>query len=353
MIETLLFGFIKLLLVILVMLWIIIGVSIIYRRRRTRKLQLIETTFADVISKFLYPLPGENIDHIYIQRRFRKIGVIDSKPKNVQYLIDLMIRTQRSLLGINYEKLVILFTQIPPYGASASKINSRKWYIKARGIREIYEMNQIRYVKQIIKESNNVNIYVRREAQIALVIFLGWESLRFLSYLKRKMTLWQQIKIVEKLHDLHPKPNLKYLQRAYGSDKTYANELVMRIIRKFNLITEIDYILKHIDNFNFETRESAIYCISSFYLSEEQLIVLKEKFFNIPKTAQQILLMKYIDKISFEKDLVFYKKLLNSSNELISLSSAEILWNNGFQEEVQEFYYGQYSRHPINVLDSV
>lgn len=353
MIETLLIGFIEFLLVIMVVLWITIGVSIIYRRRKTRNLQLIETTFADVISKFLYPLPGENIDHIQIQRRFRNVGVVTSKPKNVQYLIDLMIRTQRSMLGTNYEKLVILFNQIPPYGASASKLNSTKWYIKARGVREIYEMDQKRYVKQIIKARNNPNIYVRREAQIALVVFLGWESLRFLSYLKRKMTLWQQIKIVEKLYALHPKPNLKHLQRAYNSDKTYANGLVMRIIRKFNLITEIDYILIHIDNFNFETRKSAIYCISSFYLSEEQLIILKEKFFNIKNTAQQILLMKYIDKISFEKDLVFYKKLLNSSNELISLSSAEILWNNGFQEDVQEFYYQQYSGKSVNLQTSL
>lgn len=349
MIETLLIGFIKLLLVGLVLLWITIGVSIVYRRKRTRDLLRIEVTFAEVISKFLYPCPGESIDHIQIQRIFRSVGITDSRPKNVQYLIDLMIRTQSSMLGTNYEKLVVLFNQIPPYGASASKLRSKKWHIKARGIREIYEMNQGQYVKQILKEHNHKNIYVRREAQIALVIFLGWESLRFLSYLKRNMTLWQQIKIVEKLHDLHPKPNLKYLRRAYESDKNYANELLMRIIRKFNLITETDYILKNIDDFNFDTRESAIYCISSFYLSEEQLICLKEKFFNIPNTAQQIILLKYIDKISFEKDLVFYKKLLNSSNELLSLSSAEILWNNGYQQEVQEFYYKQYSGESIEV----
>lgn len=353
MVEILLLIFIKLLLVILVILWITIGVSIIYRRRRTRNLQLIEATFAEVISKFLYPFPGENMDHIQIQRRFRSVGIINSKPKNVQYLIDLMIRTQRSMLGTNYEKLVVLFNQIPPYGASASKLNSKNWYHKARGIREIYEMDQGRYVKQIIKERNNANIYVRREAQIALVIFLGWESLRFLSYLKKKMTLWQQIKIVEKLHDLHPIPNLDYLRRAYDSDKTYANGLLMRVIRKFNLITEIDHILNHIDSYNFETRESAIYCISSFYLSEEQLISIKEKFFKIPNTAQQIQLMKYLDKISFEKDLIFYKKLLNSSDKLISLSSAEILWNNGFKEIVQEFYYQQYSDKSVHIQTSL
>jgi len=343
MLNLLLIFLIKLFAVILIFLWITIGVSIVYRRRRTKNLLLIEHTFAEVISKHLYPYPGEELSLIDIQRRFRNVGIIPSKPRNVQYLIDLMIRTQRSLLGENYEKLVILFNQIPPYGASVSKLKSKKWYVKARGIREIYEMDQNRYVKEVIKERNNKNIYVRREAQIAMVIFLGWESLRFLSYLKREMTLWQQIKIVEKLHDLYPQPNLEYLRRAYESEKSYANELLMRIIRKFNLLTEVDYILKFIDHINYDTRESAIYCISSFYLSNTQLSVLKEKYFEVPNIAQQIQLLKYIDKISFEKDLVFYKKLLYNADDIIKLSTAEILWNNGYKEEVQEFYYQQYA----------
>ena len=66
--------------------------------------------------------------------------------------------------------------------------------LKARGIREIYEMDQEQHIKRLIQERNNKNIFVRREAQIAMVIFLGWESFRFLPYLKREMTLWQQIK---------------------------------------------------------------------------------------------------------------------------------------------------------------
>lgn len=349
MINNFLTGCFQFLLISLVVMWIVIGSSIFYRYIRTKDLKVIETTFADIISKFLYPVAGEQPDLIQIQRRLRNAGITPGKPHNVQYLIDLMIRTQRSLLGENYDKIVVLFNQIPPYGASASKLGSDKWHIKARGIREIYEMDQKRYVNKIFKERNNENIYIRREAQIALVVFMGWESLRFLPYLKRQMTLWQQIKIVEKLHYLHPKPNLKHLRNAYKSDKNYANELIMRIIRKYNLITELDFILRFIDSPQFDTRESAIYCISSFYLSEEQVALLKQKFFNIPNVGQQIQLIKYIDKIAFEKDLVFYRKLLHNKDDSIKLCTAEILWNNGYVEEVQNFYYQQYTKEPLTV----
>lgn len=322
-----------------------IGASLIYRKKRTQHLQKIETAFADITSGYLYPLRHEPFDLIEANRKFRKLGIIPNKPRNVQYLIDLMIRTQRSLLGKNYKQLEILYNQIPPYRVSANKLRSKKWYIKARGIREIYEMDQKKYIIEITKERNHENIYVRREAQIAMVVFLGWQSLRFLPFLKREMTLWQQIKIVEKLHDLYPIANLKYLRRGYNSDRPYAIELLMRIIRKFDLNEEVDYILRFIDSVKFDTRETAIYCISSFKLNEKQLNQLKYKMMNIPNSEQQIQLLKYIDGISEEVDLHFYKLLLYTGNDLIKLSTAEILWKHGYIAEVQEFYFQQYEAH--------
>ncbi len=344
--ATTLILFIKLLLLILGVLWFIIGVSLFYRKRRTRHLQNIEITFAEITAGYLYPLANNPFDLVEANRKFRKLGILPHKPGNVQYLIDLMIRTQRSLLGKNYQKLELLYKQIPPYRVSVKKLRSKKWYVKARGIREIYEMDQKQYIREITKERNHENIYVRRESQIAMVVFLGWRSLRFLPYLKREMTLWQQIKVVEKLHDLYPVANLKYLRRGYNSELPYANELLMRIIRKFEIVEEVDYILNFIDSVKFDTRETAIYCISSFQLSDLQLSRLKQKFLNIPNSEQQIQLLKYMDRVTVEVDLEFYKLLLYTGNDIIKLSTAEILWNHGFVAEVQEFYYQQYDMQP-------
>lgn len=349
MIVFLLLTFLKILVAVLVMLWVTIAVSLIYRNRRTRHLQLLENTFADIISRYLYPLPNDEFDLIKAQRTFRKVGIVPSKPNNVQYLIDLMIRTQRTLLGSNYYKLEVLYKQIPPYRVSVNKLNSKKWYVKAKGIREIYEMDQEQYLPEIIRERNNKNIYVRREAQIAMVVFLGWNSLRFLPYLNRRMTLWQQIKIVEKLHYLYPQPEIGILRKAYDSEKQYATELIMRIIRKFNLKEEVHYILRFLDSPIFDTRETAIYCISSFDLAEEQLAEVKLKFLDIPNTEQQVQLLKYIERISPEVDLKFYKILLYTGNDIIKLSTAEILWNRGYIPEVQEFYYQQYTTQPETI----
>lgn len=338
-----LFLAIKILLSGLLVLWITIVSSLIYRKRRTRQLLKIEQLFSEVTSAYLYPFPVETPDLIQIQRSFRKVGVVPSKPKNVQYLIDLMIRAQSNLLGQNYQKLEVLFKQIPPFRASVSKLASRKWYIKARGIREIYEMDQEQYLPQIISERNNKNLFVRREAQIAMVVFLGWESLRFLPYLKREMTLWQQIKVVEKLHDHYPIEDLSRLRKAYDTEKPYAQELIMRIIRKFQLDTEIHYILQFLDHSNFDRREAAIYCLSSFALDDKILKEVKRKFFKISNTEQQVQLLKLISEKSIITDVDFFKQVLQNENDILKVSAAEILWKSGYQKEVEEFYYQQYA----------
>ena len=66
---------IKILLVLLVLLWMVIAYSLFYRERRTRHLQRIEVTFANITSKYLYPLPGELHDLIEVQRAFRRLGI--------------------------------------------------------------------------------------------------------------------------------------------------------------------------------------------------------------------------------------------------------------------------------------
>lgn len=348
MIVFILLGVTQFLMVILIGMWVTIGISLRYRRRRLENLNKIEQVFAEICSDYLYPFPGKEPNLVNIQRRFRNAGIIPSKPRNVQYLIDLMIRTQRSLLGQNYSKLEILFHQIPPYRVSIGKLKSKKWWIKAQGIREIYEMDQEQHINEIIKERNNKNIYIRREAQIAMVVFLGWESLRFLPYLKREMTLWQQIKVVEKLYDLYPVPQLKLLKKGYKSDKAYSHELMMRIIRKFNIYEEIDFIIEFLDHPKFDTRETALYCISTFNLSEEKMKQIQQKFFNIPNTEQRIQLLKFISRTFKINDLEFLKNLLYTENDIIKLTTAEILWKNGYKEDVQEFYYNQYFQQTIN-----
>jgi len=340
--------FIAIVLSILIIYWIAIAVSLVYRGRRTSRLNRIENTFADIVSRYLYNDPVNPLTINEITTTLKEVGIKPENKNNIQFLIRLMIRTQRTILGSNFSKLQELYTQIPPYGVSIKKISSWSWYRRARGIREIYEMNQSQYFDEVFKYRNDKNIYVRREAQIALVVFLGWESLRFLPYLQRNMTLWQQIKIVEKLYDLYPRPELKWLHRAYKTDKLFGKKLLMRIIRKYLLHGEVRFIIDNLNHEDYEVRETAIYCIQTFAVSNSTMNYIKELYEDIPNATQQGQLLTYIFENS-DIDVDFYMKQLYGKNDELKLSVAEILWNNGHKEKVQEFYYQQYPKSVLNV----
>ncbi|MBT8295869.1 MAG: hypothetical protein KJO51_05590 [Gramella sp.] len=346
--ESSILYFIAFVFSILVIYWISITVSLIYRKRRTNRLQKIEHTFADIVSRYLYNDPKDPITLEEITTTLKKVGIKNRKKNNIQFLIRLMIRTQRTIIGSNFYKLQKLYAEIPPYGVSIKKISSWSWYRRARGIREIYEMNQSQYFDEIFKYRNDKNIYVRREAQIALVVFLGWESLRFLPYLQRNMTLWQQIKVVEKLYDLYPKPELKWLHRAYKTEKLFGKKLLMRIIRKYELHAETGFIVDNLNHEDYEVRETAIYCIQTFGVSSSTMEYIKTLYEDIPNATQQGQLLNYIFENS-DIDLDFYLRQLYGSNDELKLSVAEILWNNGYKEKVQEFYYQQYPKAVLNV----
>lgn len=350
--EELIFLLIQLALCVLLILWGSIAISLIYRKRRSKVLRNIEVQFADVVSNFLYGNEDDQLSLIDIQRKFKALGISPNHPKskNVQYLIKLMLRTQGSLLGRSNERLKVLYQQIPPYRASVIKLKGKDWYNKARGIREIYEMNQGQYLKEIIPLRNHKNIYVRREAQIALVVFLGWGSLRFLPYLRWNVTLWQQIKIVEKLHDLYEIPNIAFLRKAYRAESVYAKQLLIRIIRKYELIGEIDYVLDFIDDKNYELREAAIYCVCAFNLPEEKMDRLKSVFHNIPNNSHKRQLLGYISTHN-TLDVAFYQNLLYTGNDYIKLNAAEVLWSRGYKELVQDFYYQQYTKNEEIYVD--
>lgn len=103
MVTFILLSVIKILLLILMICWITIGISLGYRKRRMKHLKLIEKNFAEITSNYLYPFPGQEPELVPIIQQCKRMGIVPSKPQNIQYLIDLMIRTQSSLLGGNYK----------------------------------------------------------------------------------------------------------------------------------------------------------------------------------------------------------------------------------------------------------
>jgi hypothetical protein len=129
-----------------------------------------------------------------------KMGKIIEDPLARQYCIDELIRCKQNYSGEAAEKMVHLYGELGLKNYSLKKIKKgQAWYKKARGIQELYMMEQRDCYELIEQFTNSKDEFVRMEAQIAVVHLIGFKGLQFLDFVSYPITEWQQLKLLEQL----------------------------------------------------------------------------------------------------------------------------------------------------------
>jgi len=80
-----------------------------------------------------------------------------------QYAIDDLIISKKNFSGAVAANLVALYLQLDLKKFSLKKLNDKRWHIKARGLQELYLMEQGDMLKIIYHQTNNRNEFVRME----------------------------------------------------------------------------------------------------------------------------------------------------------------------------------------------
>lgn len=121
-----------------------------------------------------------------------------------QYAINQLINTKKNLIGVAARNVIYLYEHLGLLSTSMNKFNSPIWYRKAKGIYELYMMEQRQAEPLIRRYTNSSNEYIRLEAQTAVLAFAGFKGLAFLNTLTHPMNNWQQIKLLDQLLPLDP-----------------------------------------------------------------------------------------------------------------------------------------------------
>ncbi|MEO7530881.1 MAG: hypothetical protein ABIS69_05700, partial [Sediminibacterium sp.] len=122
-----------------------------------------------------------------------------------QFAIDELILCKKNFSGAVGENIVALYIQLGLKEYSVKKISTKsRWHIRARGIQELYVMDQVDVLETIYKNTNSNNEFIRMEAQTGVIHLTGFSGLRFLDMISYPLTEWQQLKLLEQLR-LYPK----------------------------------------------------------------------------------------------------------------------------------------------------
>ncbi len=279
----------------------------------------IRTIINDWVSQILIE---ESVEQISIPADFRSML---KNAKARQIMIDELIQCKKNFSGAVAEHIVWLYEQLDLKKDSLRKMKDRsRWFVKAKGIQELYLMDQHDLLTRIYKETNSKNDFVRAEAQIGVIHLTGFDGLRFLEVISYPLTLWQQIKLLEQLRVFGKKKDLsdqipKWLQSKNSSVAVFA----LRLIAEYQQFTVTDHVIECLVHPSDNVRAQAIRTLIA--LDDERNPMLLAGYFSKEGFDNQKRILDALKKIGTEKQKGLLVKLLDAPDNIIKLKAAAAL----------------------------
>jgi hypothetical protein len=277
--------------------------------------KLVNAIMQGRIKSFAFEGETNRLIKSYTNHRFLK-------NEHRSILINELISIYKTLSGKAAQNLhaIYLHHDLPKY--SLLKLKSWRWYIKAKGIQELADMNYLDANDEIKKYSNHPIPLLRTEAQTALVKLANFDALRFLDDTKYPISEWQQLKF---LHILSNKEleNLPDFSKWLKSTNDTVVIFSLKLIRHFLSIKDSKNVELALTHRSAKVRIEAVETIGSLH-NEHALNLIKAQYYKDSKEFK-IQVLRCFMGIFKPKDLPFLEVQLLSFDYDISLAAAKAI----------------------------
>lgn len=270
----------------------------------------------------------EWISNIIVEESFDTINIPDKFYRMLenqvarQLTIDELIACRKNFSGSVGENIVKLYEFLGLKEDTIRKIKcAEKHHIQAKGIQELYLMDQRSYLPYIYKNTNNHNSLVRMESQTGIIHLAGFAGLRFLNVLSFPLTEWQQIKLLEQLKHAKKKDDLsdkipKWLLSKNDTVVVFALKLADEH-QQFAVRKEVAGCLDHP---NQHVRSQAIKTL--IRLADENTVAVLIHTFHSQEVPEQILILEALAWMADEEQSGFLYSLFDEHDNTIKLKAA-------------------------------
>lgn len=307
---------IKIMVVIIILLTIAIYVLLNDKKKKHFKLIQIRKKLEPLITQFIIdesPATDEQLDELR--------NIIDNSLAR-QYMVEELIRSKQNYSGEVADRIVTIYTGLDLKQYSLEKIQPKNsWYIIARGIQELYMMEQQDVYEDIYKFTNASNEYIRNEAQIGLIHLTGFTGLDFLELVSYPITNWQQLKLLEQLKQFPKKEDFsasvpKWIKSENNSVVVFA----LKLCYEYQLIQLVDDITNCLDHESETVKTQAIETL--IRLENDQTSKILLNYLNQASRKDQLIILDVLSKIATEEDSASLIKLLDNPDNLIKLKAS-------------------------------
>jgi hypothetical protein len=202
------------------------------------------------------------------------------------------------------------------------KLKSNKWHIKARGIHELAVMGQLKYVREIFRLTNDSHELVRNEAQCAIVIFYGFKGLRFLNVLVHPVSQWQQIQLLNYVHDLQS-AEPRFLKRWLTSKNNSVVTFAIHLSSLYNCADVYNEVILCLQNPDRQVKLNALDYLEKINNEDTSNEIIA--CFSSSEKIIQLRILSVLKETGSEKQVPFLLKELHNPDDTIKLAAAKTL----------------------------
>ncbi len=283
----------------------------------------IQQKFEEWVSRFLLEsIATENPTLIippYLKKQFKRRA-------KKQAAINILVQTKRDLAGMGTKGITNIYEQLGFKQFSINKLKHSFWHIKAKGIQELYIMDQSDMLGTMYRYTNSSNKYVRKEAQTAIIHFLGFNGLHFLNVLSKPISDWEQINLMEQLKQF-PFTPIKHLETWLQSRNHTVVLFTLKLIatyQQFQTYQAVAHCLKHTHE---KVRIQAVKTLIS--INDEGTANILVHQYPKETLANKINIIEQLAFIALHTQQQFFFNCLQEEQPILKLAAAKVLEQQG------------------------
>lgn len=267
----------------------------------------------------------ESLEGLVIPRKFRNLL---KNPEARQLAINELVNCKKNFSGTVAENIVKLYLELGLREDSVRKMkNIRRWYLQAKGIQELYLMDQHDMLKRIYKHTNSRNPFVRSEAQTGVIYLTGFDGLRFLDVVSYPISLWHQIKLLEQLKLFGKKEDLSdRIPNWLKSPNDTVVIFALQLAAEYQQFSIRDHVAGCMVHPNKEVRTQAIRTLVR--LADENTPRLLAGYFHKEHFDNQVIILDAFAGLATDEQEDFLVRLLDAADNIIRLKAAKVLVQN-------------------------
>ena len=310
----------------LLLIYIIVNRTI--KTRERRQAREMKDIYQEELTNFLF---GEE------NQTFEFTGIHHNV--NREIFINELLSLHNNLYGEAANRLRDLYFNLELYKDSLQKVSSGRWNKKAKGFRELAQMD-VKDANHIIASYiNSKNKILRMESQVALVKLNDEDPLGFLDELKYKLTEWEQINILNTLS--YHQINIDSFDRWMDSENDSVVIFVTKLAGLFKQLHSWPKVLDLLEHPNPEVRRAAIKTLDMFEVTENAGLLkevyfkdqpLEEKedevYYNSNMDHNRLAVIEAMSTIATADDLPFLEQVLKTDKDFDILKKTVAIVSN-------------------------